>query len=365
MKIKNVTKFIIVMLLILMVINNISYAINITNDDLKNSLKRIFGSTFEIKMETEKDVIVEGGDEGVTVEGNPTIKSTVTTKYEAPEELIVTDSEIILKEKEDGEEYTFSINYKLENNVVSFNSKFTGEDIGIENIEDATMEDSMLLFGVIMEAAEQQKVAFLAIADCLGVDLELANSYYEQLGLSEQTANIDDNDDAPTEEVVENDLYKKRTYIDTTNFIFENNLDVNLEKLEEITENDLDGTVKTTITILSAPGNDNTTNNTSTNYVNNTINNKTNVVNNTVNNAANNTTNLANNTANNVGNNTSNKVKNTNVSNNTTNHAKDNTVANKIIPAAGGTTVYCIVLSLIAISLLIYVRIRKIDEDMR
>ena len=58
-------------------------------------------------------------------------------------------------------------------------------------------------------------------------------------------------------------------------------------------------------------------------------------------------------------------MKNTNVSNNTTNQAKDNTVANKIIPAAGGTTVYCIVLSLIAISLLIYVRIRKIDEDMR
>lgn len=358
---KVLSKLLVVLLLVIMVINNISYAVNITNDDLKGAFRKIFGSSFEVETKMKMEVTFEPGDEGVTVENeNSTGTSTVTSTYTAPNELEITDSQIILKESEEGKEFAFKIDYVLEDNVLKFESKLTQDDFSeLLNSEDET-ENALLTLGLIMMGMELPKTSFLAAAEAVGVDLEVANSYYYQIDDSE-VADTSEDDNQPYDETEENEIYKRRIYFDNTNLVLETYLEVYLNELAGVDENDLDGTVESKITFISTPEEpdteNNTVNNTTNNVTNNTSNNTTNkVANNTANNTANNVVNnKVNNVANNVVKNTSNKVNNTN-------KTVDNTVTNKIIPAAGAESLYYIVMSLMVISLLIYIKIRRFDD---
>lgn len=343
---KTLIKVLSILILVIMVITNISYAVNITKDDLKESLEELLSSNIEIETTCITEIIPE---EGVTIEGDNTVTTTSTLEYSAPDEVIVNDSKIILKDYDENDKTNFiaiEMDYALENNKAKFNLELSPETFGKD--ETYIEENPLFIIALVLTPAEIMSTNYLAVADSLGIDLNLAASYYNQGMIN---TNKENNYEKDYNEVYENDIYKytfsyKESEIKTTSI-----LEVNLDELAKLNNTYLDGTATSIVKVSNNPKDEN-------NDDNNILNNVTednNLANNTAN--TNNTVNNTNKTENKVVNNTSNKV-----TNQPQNKAKDNTVANKKIPAAGAETIYYLMLSIVVIALALYVKIRKYDD---
>lgn len=351
---KTLIKVLSILILVIMVITNISYAVNITKDDLKESLKKLLSSNIEIETKCITEVIPE---EGVTIEGDNTVTTTTTLKYSAADEVIVNDSKIILKDYDENDKTKFiaiEIDYALENNKAKFNLELSPETFGKD--ESYVEENPLFILALVLTPAEIMSTNYLAVADSLGIDLNLAASYYNQKMIN---TNKEKDYEKDYNETYENDIFKytfsyKESEIKTTS-----NLEVNLDELAKLNNTYLDGSATSIVKVSNNPKDENNDDNniannvTEDNNLANNTSNKNNTVNNTVNNSVNNT----NKTENKIVNNTSNKI-----ANQAQNKAKDNTVANKKIPAAGAETIYYLILSIVVIALLLYVKIRKYDD---
>lgn len=347
---KTLIKILLLLILVIMVITNISYAVNITKNDLKESLAELLSSNIEIETTSITEIVPE---EGVTIEGDNTVTATSTLKYSAPDEVIVNDSKIILKDYDENDKTNFiaiEMDYVLENNKAKFNLELSPETFGKD--ETYIEENPLFIIALVLTPAEIMSTNYLAVADSLGIDLNLAASYYNQGMIN---TNKENNYEKDYNEIYENDIYKytfsyKESEIKTTSI-----LEVNLDELAKLNNTYLDGTATSIVKVSNNSKDENNDDNNISNNVteDNNLANNTSNTNNTVNNTVNNT----NKTENKLVNNTSNKV-----ANQPQNKAKDNTVANKKIPAAGAETIYYLMLSIVVIALALYVKIRKYDD---
>lgn len=350
------SKLLVISLLIIIAINNISYAINIEKDKLQSSLMHMFGSDVRVKTETSKN--------GMT--------GSSTLTYRAPSELELNDDQIIMREvgEIDGQrvEVSLVMNYSINEEKANFNMKTDVKEYLKYEPEE---EYALGIIGLMMNHANSMLMGYLALAENLNIDLNLAATYFDQcmpFGI------VDEEEYDPN--VITCDLYTRKLYFDEETEAIDSSLEINLEELSKIKQSHLDGTVETTIEFLNEykdngnTGNENKNESTNENNIenntNNVVNNKANnTVNNTTNNVVNNTTNntvnkVVNNTANNVTNKNANKVNN--VTNNQTVKPVDNTTSNKIIPAAGSETICYIFISLVALSVFIYIKLRTYDD---
>ena len=340
----------ILLILVIMVITNISYAVNITKNDLKESLAELLSSNIEIETTSITEIVPE---EGVTIEGDNTVTATSTLKYSAPDEVIVNDSKIILKDYDENDKTNFiaiEMDYVLENNKAKFNLELSPETFGKD--ETYIEENPLFIIALVLTPAQIMSTNYLAVADSLGIDLNLAASYYNQGMIN---TNKENNYEKDYNEIYENDIYKytfsyKESEIKTTSI-----LEVNLDELAKLNNTYLDGTATSIVKVSNNSKDENNDDNNISNNVteDNNLANNTSNTNNTVNNTVNNT----NKTEDKLVNNTSNEV-----TNQPQNKAKDNTVANKKIPAAGAETIYYLMLSIVVIALALYVKIRKYDD---
>lgn len=347
---KTLIKILLILILVIMVITNISYAVNITKNDLKESLAELLSSNIEIETTSITEIVPE---EGVTIEGDNTVTATSTLKYSAPDEVIVNDSKIILKDYDENDKTNFiaiEMDYVLENNKAKFNLELSPETFGKD--ETYIEENPLFIIALVLTPAEIMSTNYLAVADSLGIDLNLAASYYNQGMIN---TNKENNYEKDYNEIYENDIYKytfsyKESEIKTTSI-----LEVNLDELAKLNNTYLDGTATSIVKVSNNSKDENNDDNNISNNVteDNNLANNTSNTNNTVNNTVNNT----NKTENKLVNNTSNKV-----ANQPQNKAKDNTVANKKIPAAGAETIYYLMFSIVVIALALYVKIRKYDD---
>lgn len=358
-------KLFIAVTLIVMVISNVSYAINIDKITFKKSLMHLFASDLKLKTES-------------TGEG---FSGSSSIGYDAPAEITITDDKVLLKEtgEVDGEqkEFAMELNYAIEDNIVKFSM-----ESDINKYLDVAGEDTnpaLAMFALIMMHSSSMSVSYLTVADYLNVDLNTALTYFDQLANAEAQKNAGTSDDESDEydDTVTTPLFTRNLYYNNVTGIIKSSIEVNVDEVEKITEASLDGTVKSTVEFVNeykeqAPGNNNENVN---NEVNNTVNN---AVNNTVNNTANNTVNntntntnktnnTVNNTANNVVNNTntnSNKANNVvnNAPNNNTIIIRDDTTTNKIIPAAGESSIYYFLIALTIASIYAYVKLKQYDD---
>lgn len=347
---KTLIKILLILILVIMVITNISYAVNITKNDLKESLAELLSSNIEIETTSITEIVPE---EGVTIEGDNTVTATSTLKYSAPDEVIVNDSKIILKDYDENDKTNFiaiEMDYVLENNKAKFNLELSPETFGKD--ETYIEENPLFIIALVLTPAEIMSTNYLAVADSLGIDLNLAASCYNQGMIN---TNKENNYEKDYNEIYENDIYKytfsyKESEIKTTSI-----LEVNLDELAKLNNTYLDGTATSIVKVSNNPKDENNDDNNISNNVteDNNLANNTSNTNNTVNNTVDNT----NKTEDKLVNNTSNEV-----TNQPQNKAKDNTVANKKIPAAGAETIYYLMLSIVVIALALYVKIRKYDD---
>ena len=347
---KTLIKILLILILVIMVITNISYAVNITKNDLKESLAELLSSNIEIETTSITEIVPE---EGVTIEGDNTVTATSTLKYSAPDEVIVNDSKIILKDYDENDKTNFiaiEMDYVLENNKAKFNLELSPETFGKD--ETYIEENPLFIIALVLTPAEIMSTNYLAVADSLGIDLNLAASYYNQGMIN---TNKENNYEKDYNEIYENDIYKytfsyKESEIKTTSI-----LEVNLDELAKLNNTYLDGTATSIVKVSNNSKDENNDDNNISNNVteDNNLANNTSNTNNTVNNTVNNT----NKTEDKLVNNTSNEV-----TNQPQNKAKDNTVANKKIPAAGAETIYYLMFSIVVIALALYVKIRKYDD---
>ncbi|MBR3614799.1 MAG: hypothetical protein IKL55_06445 [Clostridia bacterium] len=354
-------KLLIILLLITIAVNNVSYAININKENFKKALMHIFASSIKILTESK----TEG------------FSGSFSTTYNAPTEIKIEEDKILLKEigEVDGEtkEYTMEIDYAIENNMVEFSMESdVKEYLAVAGKDE---NPGLAMIGLVFLHNNSMTASYLAVADYLKIDLNTAATYFTQCA-NENTTKDPETSDEESDEYNETticDLYTRNLYYNETNGLVKSSIKINITELEKVNSSLLDESVKTTIEFINEykePGSENdneNTNNTVNNSVNNSVNNTTNevnnAVNNVVNNAVNNTTNKVDNkTVNNIENNTTNKTVNKNITNNSNSKPADNTTSNKIIPAAGSETVYYILISLVVISLLIYVKLRKYDD---
>lgn len=347
---KTLIKILLILILVIMVITNISYAVNITKNDLKESLAELLSSNIEIETTSITEIVPE---EGVTIEGDNTVTATSTLKYSAPDEVIVNDSKIILKDYDENDKTNFiaiEMDYVLENNKAKFNLELSPETFGKD--ETYIEENPLFIIALVLTPAEIMSTNYLAVADSLGIDLNLAASYYNQGMIN---TNKENNYEKDYNEIYENDIYKytfsyKESEIKTTSI-----LEVNLDELAKLNNTYLDGTATSIVKV----SNNSKDENNDDNNISNNVTEDNNLANNTsnTNNTVNNTVNNINKTEDKLVNNTSNEV-----TNQPQNKAKDNTVANKKIPAAGAETIYYLMLSIVVIALALYVKIRKYDD---
>ena len=320
---KIMNKIVLLVLILTILLSNFCYAIELTNETLKASLKKLFSSN--IKIET----CVE----------NESGTGSSTSSYTAPSEIIIDDNQITLTEIEGENKLSYKIDYLLENNSLEFiiDSSFIDYKVSTDSAEDTAMS----LFMLLMLQNQSIQLSYLATADSLGLDLEMANSYYSEL-LSLEAETIEDSTTGEQISKYENDIFTytiKTSGESAETFSMLSSMIINLDNFSKITESDLSGTTKSVITISNTPIQD--TNQPDEKPEENIEN-------------VENTSNTATNTIENQ----TNDVSNRNVIHVNT----DNTVANTIIPSAGTTSSSFIILLLIALGLFFYSRSKYYDD---
>jgi len=203
--------------------------------------------------------------------------------------------------------------------------------------------DAMSLFVLAMLQNQSMQFVYLSTADALGVDLEIANSYYTQL-LNVSSEAIENEETAEQTTKYENNLFTYTTTLHSSDILEEvsmvSSIIINLEECSNITESSLDGSTRSVITISDTPIIDE---NEPEENLNQTLENNTTENTNTENGVIEDET--------------------TNVVNRNIIHVNtDNTVANTIIPATGSTNSSFIIVFVIALGLFFYSRSKYYDE---
>lgn len=320
---KIMNKIVLLVLILTILLSNFCYAIELTNETLKASLKKLFSSN--IKIET----CVE----------NESGTGSSTSSYTAPSEIIIDDNQITLTEIEGENKLSYKIDYLLENNSLEFiiDSSFIDYKVSTDSAEDTAMS----LFMLLMLQSQSIQLSYLATADSLGLDLEIANSYYSEL-LSLEAETIEDSTTGEQISKYENDIFTytiKTSGESAETFSMLSSMIINLDNFSKITESDLSGTTKSVIIISNTPIPDTNQPDEKPEENIENVENTSNTVTNTIENQTN-------------------DVSNRNVIHVNT----DNTVANTIIPSAGTTSSSFIILLLIALGLFFYSRSKYYDD---
>jgi len=213
---KNVLISLILIVLILM--NTVSYATTEPSlETLKTSITKIFSKDIEIHGEFES--------------------GTSNSKHDAMQ-VEIDDSKIVITEE--GAENFEPISFVIEDNICKFNHEY------VVNVnEESTTEDA---FAELMKIMLQQSMiqrCYLATADAMGIDLSLAYTYYSQ----KSSANNQETTEEKSNSVVD-EVFKQETIVSEDEMQYTTYLEVDLQKMKELDETDLDSSSKFTVTLV-------------------------------------------------------------------------------------------------------------------
>lgn len=207
---KSVAVFLV--LIMVAMVCNISFASNITVTNIKNSLEKCLG----------QDIIIKGSDNSITTLYGTTDDTT-----------IITDSKIGGKYK--GEEITI-FNYSLADNVCTFDVKIEDlykmlkVDTTKASKEELITNNSVLamMFYVYMEEL------YISVADSVGKNPSLAYTYFEQ-----KMANIN-NDEEKININVNNDIFSVVIKSNDKYMLEKSTLKINLDNLANLSDSKID-----------------------------------------------------------------------------------------------------------------------------
>ena len=204
------TLALILIIMMLAMYCNVSFASNITLANIKESLEKCF----------RQDIIIKADGEKTTLNGES-------------EDMTITDSKI--GGKAEGVDYTF-FNYSLSDNVCTFDTNFTDlykemkVDFAGLSKEEITTNNALMALGILVLMEE----CYISTADCVGKDLSLAVTYYEQQlsALSNNEEKVDIN--------INNDIFSIVMKSNEKNILETASLKVNLDNLADLSESKID-----------------------------------------------------------------------------------------------------------------------------
>lgn len=202
-----------IILIMLILVNTISSYANteITIEKVNESLRKIYSKDVKISVKSEY--------------------GTSNSKIGA-DDVEIGDSKIIFKGE--GAERFQPINYILQDNICKFEHEY------IINVgEDSSTEDAFEEVAFIMLQQTAMDRAFLAMADAVGIELSLAYTYYSQ-----QSASNEENT------IIKNDVFKREVKTIESENKYITKLEIDLQKMSELTEEDIDATTKYTVELL-------------------------------------------------------------------------------------------------------------------
>ena len=204
MKIKS--KIFLVILMIMILIGNISYAASITTEQLEASINRIFSKNITIVT---------------TADGATTTRTITASNFN------LVDSKIQVIEATSGK--SIYISYKLENGVCKFETS-----VDLSEAQGTDVDPTILQALLPVYQATYLELCYLTVANTLGLDLSLADTYYYQK--TNGQANI------VTDEIF---TYEKATNGNISNI----SLEVNVEKLSQLEKSKIDSASSCEVTV--------------------------------------------------------------------------------------------------------------------
>ena len=205
-------------MLIVILMNTVSYAATeVTVEKLEESLRKIFSKDIEISYNSEGETS-SSTIEAVNVE--------------------IGESKITIKEE--GAEKFEPINYVIEDNICKFNHKYT-----INITEDSGMEEALKEMAMILMQQLMLMDGYLATADAVGIDLSLAYTYFQQIGTEKAKEEITETTEKYS---VVDEVFSMEIIVSETQYT--SSLEVNLEKLAELDESDINPNEKYAITLV-------------------------------------------------------------------------------------------------------------------
>lgn len=200
-----------IILIIAILINTVSYAFSgLSVETLEDSLRELTSKNIEITAQTES--------------------GTSNTKMDA-QQVEIGDSKIVIKEA--GTEDMEPIVYSIENNICKF------EYTQALNISENTTQEEALQ-AVMMTMLQKKSIieeCYLAVADAIGKDLSLAYTYYAQKSAANNGGY------SIVDEVFKMQMSTSQTEVSAY-------LEINLEKMDELTESDIDSSSNYTVKLI-------------------------------------------------------------------------------------------------------------------
>lgn len=208
MKIKQ--KIFLIILVMIMLISNISYAANITTQQLETSIQNLFSKNITIVTTTSSD------------DGNAT-----TTRKIVASNISIANSQIQITDASTGK--AFFIDYKIEGDICKFSSS-----VDLSQVDDLEIDPTILQVMLPMYQATYLELCYLTVADAARVDFSLADTYYYQK-TNGQTGNV------------QSDVF---TYTQSTNNNISNIvLEVNLTQLAKLDSSKIDANPSCAVTV--------------------------------------------------------------------------------------------------------------------
>lgn len=222
------TKIISMLLILMLILTNISFAVEILKDDLKKSATEVFPKEITISSDTG------------------------TTKFDIPGNVIVSDSMITI-ENDNLKSYIY---YALEENKITYMSKHEMSIKVDENGEIAEEDARMELLAHAFLYTDYLYRAYLTVADALGIDYGLAVSYMHQISSTKEEIEEDTGSDYIAKTKTITDLYTYQTEYNLVEGYSELVYTLNLEEFAKIKESSItDGTIYT-VSLSSVPTED-------------------------------------------------------------------------------------------------------------
>ena len=209
MKIKQ--KIFLIILVMIILIGNISYATNITTQQLETSIQNLFSKNITIVTTTSSN------------DGNAT-----TTRKIVASNVSIANSQMQITDASTGK--LFFIDYKIEGDVCKFTSS-----VDLSQVDDLEIDPTILQVMLPMYQATYLELCYLTVADATGVDFSLADTYYNQK-INGQTGNV------------QCDVFSYAQVTDTNN-ISNITLEINLTQLKQLNSSKIDETPSCTVTV--------------------------------------------------------------------------------------------------------------------
>ena len=201
-------------MIIIILTNNLSFAAttDLTNEKLKQSLKQIMTSAITIEYD-----------------GNGGHGYYSFSIVEDGADIIVEDSKVRVILKEYNVE--LDMDYKIQNGKCIFNTKLEAEELA-KKVENMSKEEyDWYSFMMSLMYMDIIYASYLSLADALNVDKSLAFTYFNQKTENYHLENFDSG-------VCSNEIFELK--INGTEEIFEESLEVDIEKLLELDSSKID-----------------------------------------------------------------------------------------------------------------------------